>query len=221
MATSAALPTPKPGQGPTVNGTAFQLVAFYYPGPCAAFPTGWTPWDTAYDAPMFGNFWPATVTITPPSSTTGPGTFNTGEAAFQATKWWQNDSIRTQFEQARTGGEAFALRKKYRHDQSNSDWAGFGQEPAMDAVIASKFSDLTLRAALLATKDAYLLEHNSNDDRDSFWSDNCNGDGQNLLGHALMRLRHSLAGTTMPTYPPVAKFTACVQGCLPCMHSNP
>jgi predicted NAD-dependent protein-ADP-ribosyltransferase YbiA (DUF1768 family) len=47
---------------------------------------------------------------------------------------------------------------------------------------------------LLATGTAYLVEHNEVVGRDTFWSDNHDGTGQNRLGVVLMALRKKLGG---------------------------
>ncbi len=201
-------PTPTP-QSVTIDGKNFDLVAFYYPGKNA-------PWDDIYNAPFMGNFWISPVTIAPANQPAA--TFHTAEAAFQATKWWQDASIRKQFENAADGNAAFTLRN-HAGSQTNYDWAGLGRVGAMDAALKSKFKDSALAAALLSTGNAYLLEHNSHDDRDDFWSDNCNGLGENQLGLALMRRRSELnGGAPILQYPPPGKFTEHVQGCQPCRH---
>ena len=64
---------------------------------------------------------------------------------------------------------------------------------AMLVVLEAKFRDPVLRAALLSTGSALLLEHNSETGRDAFWSDDHDGSGANHLGRALMFLRRRLA----------------------------
>lgn len=197
--------TPAP-QPVTINGETYQLVAFYFPGQN-------TPWDDIYNAPFFGNFWESPVTITPPGLPSG--SFHTAEAAFQATKWWQNENIRQQFETALTGDDAFHIRN-HAGPQTNHNWAGFGRIGAMEAVLQSKFQDSKLAAALSETGDAYLLEHSSSSHREGFWSDKCDGSGENQLGLALMRLRSQLLNNPIPSYPAMADFTQNVQGATPC-----
>ncbi|MGJ8675973.1 MAG: NADAR domain-containing protein [Akkermansiaceae bacterium] len=204
----AALPIPKP-LPVTIDGNSYELIAFYYPGKNTA-------WDDIYNAPFFGNFWKCQVTITPPGQPSG--TFHTAEAAFQATKWWQDPSIRKQFENAQDGNEAFHIRN-HAGPQTNHNYAGFYRDGAMKAVLESKFSCLNpaLEKALISTGSAYLLEHNSHNNRDSYWSDNCDGTGENKLGLALMHLRGALANlATNDSYPSPYKFTQEVQGRLPC-----
>ena len=63
----------------------------------------------------------------------------------------------------------------------------------MLAVLQAKFQPGTwMEKALLATGDAFLLEHNSVTGRDNVWSDNHDGTGSNWLGLQLMLLRGTL-----------------------------
>jgi predicted NAD-dependent protein-ADP-ribosyltransferase YbiA (DUF1768 family) len=76
-----------------------------------------------------------------------------------------------------------------------SGWADGGNIAAMRAVIAAKFAPGTpLAEALLATKDAYLVEHNPVKGRDAIWSDDNDGSGRNMLGILLMERREALGG---------------------------
>ena len=52
--------------------------------------------------------------------------------------------------------------------------------------LAVKFSREDMRKQLLATGDAILVEHTSND---SQWADGGDGSGTNYLGKLLMKLR--------------------------------
>jgi len=184
----------------TIGGIDYQLIAFYYPGKNE-------PWDNFYQAPFFGNFWqaPLTVDINGISAS-----FHTCEAAFQATKWWNHDSIRKQFEDAKTGNEAFHI-KKNLSTPADYSYAGLGRDGAMMKVLESKFQDTELRNGLLATNDAYLLEHNSRKGRDDYWSDDHDGTGYNMLGISLMKLRVSLGGSSNPYSGDIVDMTNNVQ----------
>jgi len=88
---------------------------------------------------------------------TGPlnsivGNFHNSEAAFQATKWWGDATIRAGFEACETGGDAFSYKKTLH----STDWtyAGLGRDGAMKAVLEAKFSEPALKAALLSTGGA-------------------------------------------------------------------
>ena len=65
----------------------------------------------------------------------------------------------------------------------------------MWAVLEAKFCrGSEMATALLRTRDAFLLEHNSIQGRDNVWSDNADGEGTNWLGMQLMLLRDNLLG---------------------------
>ncbi len=58
-----------------------------------------------------------------------------------------------------------------------------------DAVRAKFTQHDELRALLLATGDAKIVEHTVND---SYWGDGGDGSGRNMLGQILMRVREEL-----------------------------
>ena len=64
----------------------------------------------------------------------------------------------------------------------------------MIEVIKIKFSNEEYKKVLLSTQNAYLVEHNPVKNRDSFWSDDHDGTGKNILGLLLMELRENLGG---------------------------
>lgn len=186
---------PKPSTA-IINEQPYELIAYYYPGKN-------TSWDNHYQAPFLGNFWEAPLTLTINSIVAN---FHTAEAAFQATKWWNNDGIRNQFEGAQSGDEAFHI-KKHLSTPPDYSYAGLGRDDAMKAVVEAKFKDATLKSGLLATGDAYLLEHNSHLGRDAYWSDNHDGTGQNMLGITLMNLRKTLGGKGNTYQGPIKDMT--------------
>jgi predicted NAD-dependent protein-ADP-ribosyltransferase YbiA (DUF1768 family) len=227
---------PKPTPLPVTLGTnAYKLVAFYFPGEN-------TKWDDLYNAPFLGNFWPdkgyapADVTITAEGET---ATFHTAEAAFQATKWWKLDDnngnpIRQQFADCADGDAAFRLRNRLvgkpktesrpaippEGPVPDNSYANLGRDGAMRTVLEAKFANAELKAGLLATGDAYLLEHNEKEGRDDYWSDNRVGKRKhdrpgelNMLGKLLMELRAKFGGVGEPTpKQEVIKFSYQVQG---------
>ncbi len=177
---------------------ALEVVPFYFPGRSDL-------WHERLSSGPLGNFWPSPVTVSLGGLS---GRFATSEAAYQAMKWWTNSEARHQFQGARDGEQAFEL--KLRWEASNppgpawSNVASLGLEggdrvalvdkwTAMLIVLEAKFSDPSLRAALLSTGSALLVEHNSEKGRDAFWSDDRDGSGANHLGRALMFLRRRLA----------------------------
>jgi N-glycosidase YbiA len=70
-----------------------------------------------------------------------------------------------------------------------ADWEAV-KEAVMRAAVLAKFSQhADLRALLLATGDALLVEHTAND---SYWADGGDGSGLNRLGVILMDVRAQL-----------------------------
>jgi len=200
------LPTPNP-KSVTINGAAYDLVAFYYPDHDTA-------WDAVYQGQFLTNFFPCRITLTINGIS---GSFYNAEAAFQATKWWSDDSIRKQFENAKTGSQAFSIKKGLTGEDSS--YAGLGGDGAMKKVLTEKFSDSSFKQALLLTGKAYLLEHNEAKGRDhAGWSDDQDGHSQNpsaklnRLGETLMEVRESLGGAGRPSgnYT-LADFSAAVE----------
>lgn len=188
---------PKP-QGVSINGQAYTLTAFYYPG-------YETTYDLVYKADFLGNFYPCQLTLDHGGVT---ATFHNTEAAFQATKWWFDPKIRAEFENALTGADAFKIKKKYR---GSEDWTygGYGSNlNAMRAILDVKFAQSDFKQGLLDSANSYLLEHNEKQGRDNFWSDDNNGFGQNHLGLMLMEIRAQLGGkANLAVGIPVVDFT--------------
>ena len=58
-----------------------------------------------------------------------------------------------------------------------------------EAVLAKFTQHESLRAILLSTSDAKLIEHTEND---SYWGDGGDGSGKNMLGRILMEIRQQL-----------------------------
>lgn len=74
-----------------------------------------------------------------------------------------------------------------------TDWEKIKDE-VMRTAIRAKFSQhAELRNKLLATGDAQIVEHTTND---SYWGDGWDGDGKNMLGQILMSVREELRGNS-------------------------
>lgn len=71
------------------------------------------------------------------------------------------------------------------------DWERVKVGIMREAVEAKFRQHDELRAMLLATGDAKLVEHTENDD---FWGDGGDGSGRNELGRILMAVREALRG---------------------------
>lgn len=76
-----------------------------------------------------------------------------------------------------------------RNKPLRKDWESV-KTNVMKKALSAKFSQHpTLRNLLIATENAYLVEHTKND---SYWGNGGNGKGQNMLGILLMELREEL-----------------------------
>lgn len=69
------------------------------------------------------------------------------------------------------------------------DWESVKENIMLEAVMAKFTQHDDLRALLLSTNDAKLIEHTEND---HYWGDGGDGAGKNRLGHILMRVREIL-----------------------------
>jgi ribA/ribD-fused uncharacterized protein len=70
-----------------------------------------------------------------------------------------------------------------------SDWESVKDSIMREAVRAKFAQHPELRARLLGTGDALLVEHTA---RDRYWGDGGDGSGQNRLGEILMEIRSEL-----------------------------
>ena len=164
---------------PSPAASAVGVIGFYWPGKD-------TPCDRACGARFLGNFWLSEQTFAPPGQE--PVRFQCAEGAFQACKFWGS----AQHFGMLGGDESFQLKRTL--PSPDFSYAGHGSNwSAMIAVLKSKFTPgSSMAGLLLATGDAFLLEHNQRAGRDQVWSDNFNGEGTNWLGLQLMLLRDAL-----------------------------
>jgi N-glycosidase YbiA len=72
------------------------------------------------------------------------------------------------------------------------DWESVKDRIMHEAVLAKFTQHADLREILLATGDAKIVEHTENDD---YWGDGGDGNGKNMLGQILMRVREELTPT--------------------------
>ena len=113
--------------------------------------------------------------------------YPTVEHAFQARKT-ESPTERAWVAAAKSPGEA---KKRGRRVTLVAGWDG-ARVGVMRELLEQKFSDKVLRAELLATGDAQLVEGNYWNDR--FWGV-CKGTGENMLGKLLMEIRVKAAIT--------------------------
>ena len=89
---------------------------------------------------------------------------------------------------AKTPALAAEMGRSRKH-KLRRDWEG-AKDAIMHEVVLAKFSQHEdIRAILLGTGDAELVEHTTND---SYWADGGDGSGKNMLGRILMSVREEL-----------------------------
>lgn len=69
------------------------------------------------------------------------------------------------------------------------DWESVKEQVMLDALRAKFTQHEDLKAILLGTGNAKLVEHTAND---SYWGDGGDGSGKNVLGQLLMKVREEL-----------------------------
>jgi ribA/ribD-fused uncharacterized protein len=75
------------------------------------------------------------------------------------------------------------------------DWEAVKDQVMLEALRAKFTQHEDLRAILLGTGEARLVEHTAND---SYWGDGGDGSGKNRLGQLLMGLREELRAEAEP-----------------------
>jgi len=111
----------------------------------------------------------------------------TSEHYFQAQKFLDT-SDRERVRLSKTPALA-ARHGRDRTKKLRRDWDSVKVSIMRQAVEAKFRQHPDLRALLLSTSDAVLVEHTSDDD---FWGDGGNGSGRNMLGRILMEVRDAL-----------------------------
>lgn len=114
-------------------------------------------------------------------------TWATTEHFFQAQKF-AGTKYETLVSKARGPMEAARLGRDRKYPL-REDWESVKEQVMYVAVLAKFTQHDSLRATLVGTGDAKLVEHTEND---SYWGDGGNGKGKNRLGHILMRVRSEL-----------------------------
>jgi hypothetical protein len=83
-----------------------------------------------------------------------------------------------------------------RKKKLRRDWEWVKVSIMTDAVRAKFTQHPELRAILLGTGEAKIVEHTENDD---YWGDGGDGSGRNMLGQILMRVRDELRESPQET----------------------
>lgn len=138
---------------------------------------------------FLGNFHPCTIKLWGLE-------FQCAEAAFQAAKFSPDRATMARFQHL-DGEAAFRLGRdlsRYWTGPQIQQWRN-RNVAVMREVLAAKFTqNAPLRDLLLATGNAYLVEHIPVKNRDAFWGDDYDGTGQNKLGILAMEARANLGG---------------------------
>lgn len=115
--------------------------------------------------------------------------FPTSEHYFQALKFRGSEHAET-IRRAATPGKAarFGRSRRFR---IRPDWEAVKRDVMLRALRAKFGQHAELRALLLSTGRAPLVEHTP---RDSYWGDGGDGSGKNWLGRLLVRVRAELRG---------------------------
>lgn len=111
----------------------------------------------------------------------------TSEHYFQAQKF-EDTTYRQKIRKTNSPMQAARLGRD-RKQKLRRDWES-AKVGIMRIAVEAKFAQHDeLRALLLSTGDAKLVEHTENDD---YWGDGGDGSGQNMLGRILMQLRSEI-----------------------------
>lgn len=136
------------------------------------------------DFGAFSNFAPYSVTLR-------GNRWPTSEHFFQAQKF-EDPKVRAVIRAVKSPMEAARLGRDRRY-RIRRDWDS-ARVDVMREVLRAKFTQHEdLRALLLSTGEAEIVEHT---DRDEFWGDGGDGSGRNMLGELLMKLRTELRTAT-------------------------
>ncbi|KAL6063401.1 Swarming motility protein YbiA [Balamuthia mandrillaris] len=132
---------------------------------------------------FFSNFSPHPILL-------GEREWPTTEHYFQAQKFAGTD-WEEQIRLAPDPKTAKAMGRS-RHHPLRADWEQVKDSVMRECLVAKFTQHKDLRAKLVATGNAKLVEHTRND---SYWGDGGDGSGKNMLGRTLMSVREELAAT--------------------------
>lgn len=111
----------------------------------------------------------------------------TVEHYFQAAKFL-DQTVRLSILQTQSPMEVAKIGRDWRN-KLRDDWESI-KDDVMRVAVFNKFSqNKEIGKLLLATNDAHLVEHTSND---AYWADGGDGSGKNMLGLILMETRELL-----------------------------
>jgi ribA/ribD-fused uncharacterized protein len=128
----------------------------------------------------FSNFAPFPIVL-------DGATWPTTEHYFQAQKF-RDEAYQAKIRRTASPMQAARLGRD-RRQKLRADWESVKVDVMRTAVRAKFAQHADLRAMLLSTGDAALVEHTSNDD---YWGDGGDGRGRNMLGRILAEIRDEL-----------------------------
>lgn len=124
-------------------------------------------------------------------------TWPTSEHYFQAQKF-HDVTYRERIRKAHSPMDAANLGRD-RRQKLRVDWESVKVDVMRKAVHAKFSQHAELITLLLATGNAKLVEHTTND---AYWGDGGDGRGRNMLGQVLMQVREALRAAAPPTQVP-------------------
>lgn len=137
------------------------------------------------------NLYYAFTNFAPYSVTDAQGyTWPTSENFFQAQKFVDNPQLYNQMKQLQTPRDAFNFVRNQSYDKNV--WNKKSVAVMLDAVRRKFEEHLRLKHMLLNTGNKILVEDAGKND--AFWGAGAQGEGTNLLGQVLMRIRDEIAG---------------------------
>ena len=113
----------------------------------------------------------------------------TSEHCFQAQKF-TDKAYQEKVRQAKSPEIAARLGRN-RKQKSRRGWESAKVSVMREALEAKFTQHSELKALLLSTEDAKLVEHTAND---NYWGDGGSGSGKNMLGQLLVKVREKLRG---------------------------
>lgn len=120
-------------------------------------------------------------------------------SAYEAQKFQNQYEIRENFTKF-SAKEAYALTAE-KHLMKDIDWYGKRLTTMKDVLRAKFGQNPSLKELLLATADTYLSFHASHKKMDSYWTNDGDGSGANMLGNLLMDIRWENGGFGRATPP--------------------
>jgi ribA/ribD-fused uncharacterized protein len=140
-------------------------------------------YSTADEFGEFSNFAPSPIRLK-------GRVWPTVEHYFQAQKFAGTDEPHADVIR-RAGSPMMAARMgRDRKKKLRRDWESVKVSVMREAVLAKFEQHDELRALLLSTGNARLVEHT---ERDDYWGDGGDGSGRNMLGQILMEVRRRLS----------------------------